>query len=170
MRRGYKQVIKYVPTITEHPSDYYGVPFIASVDTRSGLRSVIFDNIDHQECFWYDLSRINLLMIEPERFFGWVDQWWTGERDIPLSVFFSKHNLINFTQILYQVVEKNSVKSINGPINYYSMIYGGEDHEFVPGARSVGIKRRAQKVIRNKVLNAQSNLDLLLGKSSSPLI
>ena len=142
---------KSVPLIIEkHPDNYNGYPFITLIQYRNQHYLTIVDNSNKKSIDVFVLDYCAPENIDEEFLINIAAEWYQTARDkYPLSIEFSKRNLVAETTKLLRTFNIDFVSRVIGPLPNFPM---GE---------AITIRRRKRKIVSKNIPIKKKTIKLI---------
>jgi hypothetical protein len=112
-----------IPLVIEpHPESYEGYPFVTLIQYRSSLLLTIVDNATDEYISAYVLDACGPESVDEQVIIdSAVDWFYNTQREYPLSVHFSRNQLVKDASKIYKSLNIEFVSRVIGPVPLYDM-------------------------------------------------
>ena len=117
------QINKKFPLILEnYPEDYNGYPFITLIMYGDDDYLTIIDNYSQTQINAYVIDLCSPENVNEELLVNTAKEWYFSEqKNVPISVIFSKNDMLSEMRRIHKSFNINYVKRIIGPLPKYNM-------------------------------------------------
>lgn len=117
------QINKKFPLILEeHPDDYNGYPFITLIVYGNDDYLTIVDNYNNNQINAYVLDLCSVEHVDEETLIEYAKIWYyENKQTIPISILFSKEDVLSEMKKIHKNFNINYVKRIIGPLPKFDM-------------------------------------------------
>lgn len=118
-KRSQKQTVPII--IEPYPEDYNGYPFITLLQYKHDYVLTIVDNVSIKKVSALVLDRCGPEQVNEQEIVNIADEWYTSGCKYPLSIEFSKRNMVGITSRLFRSFELEYITRVIGPLPQYNM-------------------------------------------------